>query len=133
MSDVDRQRLAAQAFVQDERKQIFDSLARERVALTADINRQRAIATADLHAEVQTGLKALHDERVGAMDDARATADHTVKDFDSHVKSLMNRFFLYGVMFTLLILILAALVGWLLLKRFGRRPDRGQTLYDRAA
>jgi len=133
MSDVDRQRLAAQEFVKGEREQIFDSIARERLALTADINRQRAVATADLHAEVQTGLKALHDERVGAMDDARATADHTVKDFDLHAKSLMTRFFVYGAVFTLLTLALATLIAWVLLKHFGRRPDRGQVLYDRAA
>src|SRR5262249_38679717 len=116
-----------------ERQQIFDSLAQQRVALTADINRQRALATADLHAAVQTGLKALHDERVGAMDDARATADHTVKDFDFHAKSLMTRFFVYGAVFMLLTLAVATLVAWLLLKHFGRRPDRGQALYDRAA
>jgi hypothetical protein len=133
MSDVDRQRLAAQSFVQEEREQIFNSLARERVALTADINRQRAVATADMQAEVQTGLKALHDERIGAMNDARVAATNTLQDFDSRAHNLMNRFFLYGAIFMLLTLSVAALVAWLLLRRFGRRPDRGQTLYDRAA
>ncbi len=133
MSDVDRQRLAAQAFVQEEREQIFDALARQRSALTADINRQRTAATADLHAEVQTGLKTLHDERVGAMNDARAAAENTLQDFDSRAQSLMNRFFIYAAVLSLLMLGLGALVAWLLLRRFGRRMDRGQALYDRAA
>jgi hypothetical protein len=133
MSDVDRQRLAAQAFVQEEREQIFDALARQRSALTADINRQRTAATADLHTEVQTGLKTLHDERVGAMNDARAAAENTLQDFDSRAQSLMNRFFIYAAVLSLLMLGLGALVAWLLLRRFGRRMDRGQALYDRAA
>jgi hypothetical protein len=133
MADVDRQRLAAQSFVQEEREQIFNALARERVALTTDINRQRAVATADMQAEVQTGLKALHDERIGAMNDARVAAANALQDFDSRAHNLMNRFFLYGAVFTLLTLSVAALVTWLLLKRFARRPERGQTLYDRAA
>lgn len=133
MSDVDRQRLAAQDFLQAERQQVFDTLARERAALTADINRQRTAATTDLHAEVQTGLKALHDERVGAMDDARAAAATALQDFDSRARSLMNRFFIYGAVFMLVTVALCSLAAWLLLRRFGKRPDRGQVLYDRAA
>jgi hypothetical protein len=133
MSDVERQRLATQAFVQEERVQVFNALSRERVALTSDLNRQRTVATADLQAEVQTGLKALHDERVGAVNDARAAGENALQDFDSRARSLINRFFLYAAALMLVMLGLCSLVAWLLLRRFGRRPDRGQALYDRAA
>ncbi len=133
MSDVDRQRLAAQDFVQGEREQAFNALTRERAALALDIGRERLAATAYLHTEVQNGLKALHDERVGAMNDARAAAEHSLQDFDSRARSLMNRFFLYAAVLALLMLGLGALIAWLLLRRFERRTDRGHALYDQAA
>lgn len=134
MADVDGQRLAAQAFLSEERAQVFNALKQQRVALTADISRERQAALAGVGAESQKVLAVLHDERMAAESDLRAAGEKALQDFDDRARVLTNRFFFLAFALILVTLVLASLVAWLLLRRFaGARPDRGQTLYDRAA
>jgi hypothetical protein len=134
MSDVDGQRLAVQAFVREERLQAFDALRQERIALVAGVSRERVAALAGVGAESQKMLAALHDERLAAESDLRAAGQKTLQDFEDRARVLTNRLFLFALGLMLLTLLLCSLVAWLLLRRFAAaRPDRGQTLYDRAA
>ena len=134
MADVDGQRLAAQAFVREERIQAFNALRQERIAITADISRERQAALAGVGAESQKVLRVLHDERMGAESDLRAAGEKALQDFDDRARALTNRFFLFAVGLMLLTLVLCSLVAWLLLRRFaGTLPARAETLHDRAA
>jgi hypothetical protein len=134
MADVESQRLAAQAFVREERIQAFNALRQERIAIAANISRERQAATAGIRAESQKVLGVLHDERMAAESDLRAAGEKTLQDFDDRARVLTNRFFLMALGFMLLTLVLCSLVAWLLLRRFAEaRPVSGQTLHDRAA
>jgi hypothetical protein len=134
MADVDGQRLAAQAFVREERIQAFNALRQERIAIAADISRERQAAIAGVGAESQKVLGILHDERMGAESDLRAAGEKALQDFDDRARVLTNRFFLFAVGLMLLTLVLCSLVVWLLLRRFaGALPARAEALHDRAA
>jgi hypothetical protein len=134
MADVERQRLAAQAFLREERVQAFNALRQERIAMVADISRERQAASAGIRAESQRVLGALDNERMATMSDVRAAGEKTLQDFDNRARTLSNRFFLFALGLMLLTLLLCSLVAWLLLGRFARaRPARDQILHDRAA
>ena len=133
-ADVERQRLAAQAFLREEREQAFNTLKQERIALTSDISRERQAAIAGISAEVQKMLESLHDERLAATSDLSAASEKTLQDFDSRARALTNRLFLFALGLMLLTIVLLSIVGWLLLRRFtAARPVRDQMLHDRAA
>jgi hypothetical protein len=102
--------------------------------LVAGVSRERVAALAGVGAESQKMLAALHDERLAAESDLRAAGQKTLQDFEDRARVLTNRLFLFALGLMLLTLLLCSLVAWLLLRRFAAaRPDRGQTLYDRAA
>jgi len=130
---VDTQRLAAQDFLREERLQVFNALGEERAALLAGVSRERQAATADLQTERQIVLQALDSERESAIRDVRAASDRALLDFDQKARGLINHFFVRALELMLLTLALGILATWLLLRRFGRRPSRGQVLYRRAA
>jgi hypothetical protein len=131
---VDGQRLAMQDFLREERVQAFSLLRQERIALMSGISREEQAATADLRAERQIVLQALHDGRMAVLSDMRAAEEKAAQDFDSRARGLMKVFFWRALGLMLLTLFLCLLAAWFLLHRFaGKRPDRGQVLYDRAA
>ena len=134
LADVEGQRLGLQDFLRDERVQAIDSLHQERIATMADVRSERLAATADLRAERQIVLDALHNEQVAVMNELHAASETAVKDFDTKARGLIDHFFLRALELLLLALVLCSLLAWFLLRRFtGRRGDRGERLYDRAA
>jgi hypothetical protein len=133
-ADVDAQRLAAQSFIREERVATLDDLRQERVALVGALRGERVAATADLRGERQIVLDALHGEEAVVMQDIEAASAKAIKDIDSRGRSLIDHFFVRALELMLLTLALCSLAAWILLRRFlGRRPDRGERLYDRAA
>lgn len=135
MSDVDGQRLAAQAFFREERTQAFDTLEQERIATLATLRNERLAATADLRGERQIVLDAFHNERLAATNDFNAGSDKALKDLDAKARSLIDHFFVRALELVLLTVILCSLAAWILLRKVaGGRVDRGGgRLYDRAA
>lgn len=133
-AEVESQRLAAQAFLREEREQSFNDLNRQRIATIAGLRKERLAATADLQKERQIVLDALHNEHTAATTALNAASDKAIKDLDSSGRHLIDHFFLRALELVLLTLLLCALVAWILLRRFSpRRWDRGQRSYDRAA
>jgi len=133
-ADVEAQRLAAQAFLREEREQAFNTLRQERIALTTDISRERQAAIAGTGAEAKKVLDSLHDERMAATSDLRSAGEKTLQDFDNRARSLTNRLFLFALGLMLLTIALSSFVAWLLLRRFARaRPTQVHMLHDRAA
>jgi len=134
MADVEGQRLAAQAFLREEREQVFDALRQERIALAANISRERQAAIAGISTEAQKVLAILHDERIAATSDLRTAGEKTLQDFDGRARVLTNRLFLFALGLMLLTMVLLSIVAWLFLRRFAAvRPARDQRLHDRAA
>src|SRR5262249_32978076 len=133
MADVEGQRLGIQAFMRQERLETMDTLKRERIATVAALDSERRAATADFQRERQIVLDALRGERVAAMNDLNVAGDKALKDLNTQARGLIDLLFLRAVELVLLTLILCALAAWILLRRFARRPDRGERLFDRAA
>jgi hypothetical protein len=133
-SDVESQRLAAQAFLRDERLQTLDAVRQERIATIAAMHNERLAATTDFRGERQAVLGALHNEETAVANDINATSEKALKELDSRGRSLIDHFFLRALELVLLTLLLCSLVAWILLRRFiPKRPNRGERLYDRAA
>ena len=133
LADVESQRLGIQAFVRQERLETMDTLRRERIATVAAMDSERVAATADLQKERQIVLDALRGERVAAMNDLNVAGEKALKDLNTQARGLIDLLFLRAVELVLLALILCFLAAWILLRRFARRPDRGERLFDRAA
>jgi len=134
LADVENQRVAAQAFVSEQRMQVLDTLNQERVAIMAGLRSERLAATADLRKERQIVLDALHNEQTAVMGDLHAASDKAIKEFDARSRGLIDHFFLRALEVVLLALVLYALATWLVLRRFAiRRRYPGERSYDRAA
>lgn len=133
LADIDNQRLAAQAFLREERTQVLDQLQRERIATVANLRGERLAATADLRGERQIVLDALHNEQVATIDGLHGISEEALKNFDSRARGLIDHFFLRTLELMLLTLVLISLVAWILLRRFGHKRLRGEKIYDRAA
>jgi hypothetical protein len=134
LADVDRQRQATEAFLRQERLDSFDSLNRERIAMVAALRSERLAGTADLRGERQIVLDAIRSDEVAATNEINATVEKSLKDLDARSRSLIDHFFVRALELVLITLVLCALVGWFLLRRFAaRRPERGERVYDRAA
>ncbi len=71
-ADVDGERLAAQAFLQDELLQTLDAVRQERIATIAAMHNERLAATADLRGERQAVLDAVYNEEAAVMNDVNA-------------------------------------------------------------
>lgn len=115
-ADVDGERLAAQAFLQDERLQTLDAVRQERIATIAAMHNERLAATADLRGERQAVLAALYNEEAAVMNDVNAQREKTLKDLDSRGRGLIDHFFLRALELVLLTLVLCSLVLWILLR-----------------
>jgi hypothetical protein len=127
LADVVGQRLAAQSFLQEERRQVFDSLTQERIDALAELRRERLAASGDLRGEWPLVLHAM-DEHLQTI------SERTLKDFDARSRNLIDHLFLRGVELVLLTLTLSFLAVWLLLRRFAsKRSARGKSSVDRAA
>jgi hypothetical protein len=106
----------------------------ERIATITAMHNERMAATADLRGERQLVLEAVHNDQVEFMNGLNTTAENAIKDFDARGRGLIDHFFVRAIELMLLTLALCSLAAWILLRRFaGRRPDRGERLYDRAA
>jgi len=133
-ADVDGQRLAAQAFLREERVQTLDALRQERIATVASMRSERLAATADLRGERQIVLDAVHNEEAAFMNNLNAASDKAMRDLDANSRGLIDHFFLRALQLVLLTLAVCFLVIWIVVRRFAaRRPDRGERLHDRAA
>jgi hypothetical protein len=121
-ADVDGERLAAQAFLQDELLQTLYAVRQERIATIAAMHNERLAATADLRGERQAVLDSLYDEEAAVMNDVNAQREKTLKDLDSRGRGLIDHFFLRALELVLLTLVLCSLVSWILLRR--ARPRR---------
>ena len=127
LADVVGQRLAAQSFLQEERRQVFDSLTQERIDALAELRRERLAASGDLRGEWPLVLHAM-DEHLQTI------SERTLKDFDARSRALIDHLFLRCVELVLLTLTLSFLAVWLLLRRFAsERSARGKSSLDRAA
>lgn len=134
LADVDGQRLGLQDFLREERVQAMGSLDQERIATMTNMRGERLAATADLRAERQIVLDALHKEQVAVMNELHAASETALKEFDTKARGLIDHFFLRALELLLLTLVLCSLLAWFLLRRIiGRRGDRGERSYDRAA
>jgi hypothetical protein len=133
-TEVDGQRLAAQAFLREERVQTLDALRQERIATVAAMHSERLAATADLRGERQIVLDAVHNEELAFMNNLNAASDKAIRDLDANGRRLIDHFFLRALELMLLTLALCFLVTWILMRRLAaRRPGRGERLHDRAA
>ena len=127
LADVVGQRLAAQSFLEEERRQVFNSLTRERIDALGDLRRERLAATSDLRGEWPIVLHAM-DEHLQKI------SERTLKDFDARSRDLIDHLFLRGVELVLLTLTLSFLAVWLLLRQFvSKRSATGKSSLDRAA
>jgi hypothetical protein len=134
LSDVDRQRTATQAFLRQERLETLDSFNQQRIATIAALRSERLAGTADLRGERQIVMDAIHNDEVAAMNEINATVEKSLKDLDARSRSLIDHVFVRALELVLITLVLCALVGWFLLRRFSaRRPKRSERVYDRAA
>jgi hypothetical protein len=125
-ADVEGQRLAAQAFLREERLQTLD-------ALRQSVHGERLAATADLDREGRVVLGALRDQEVTVMNEIRTTSEKEIRDLDARGSGLIDRFFIRALELMLLTLVLSSLVAWALLRRlFPKPPDHAERL-DRAA
>ncbi len=116
-ADVDGERLAAQAFLQDELLQTLDAVRQERIATIAALHNERLAATADLHGERKAVLDALYIEEAAVMNDVNVQSEKTLKDLDSRGRGLIDHFFLRALELVLLTLVLCSLVSWILVRR----------------
>jgi hypothetical protein len=121
-ADVDGERLAAQAFLQDELLQTLYAVRQERIATIAAMHNERLAATADLRGERQAVLDSLYKEEAAVMNDVNAQREKTLKDLDSRGRGLIDHFFLRALELVLLTLVLCSLLSWILLRR--ARPRR---------
>jgi hypothetical protein len=135
LADVEGQRLAAQAFLREERSQTLDALTQERMDAVADLRGERLAATADLRGERQIVLDALHNEEVEATNDMHAISEKTLKDFDARSRGLIDHFFWRAVELMLITLVLWSLAVWFLSRRLvpKRSANDHKTWLDPAA
>jgi hypothetical protein len=134
LADVENQRLAAQSFFTQERVQVIEALARQRIAAIADLRGERLAATADLRGERQIVLDALHEEEIAAMKDLNAVGQQTINDLDKRSQNIVDHVFWRAIELVLITLLLSLLIVWILLRRFASRdllPNREE--YRRAA
>jgi hypothetical protein len=133
LADIENQRLAAQGFFTQERTELMDALARQRIAATADLRRERLAATADLGKERQIVLDSVHQEEMAAMNDLHTLSQQTLNDVDKRSRHLVDHLFWRAIELVLIALLLFSLTAWILLRRFVTRdlPNRGR--HDRAA
>ena len=126
LADIENQRLAAQSFFVQERVQVIEALARQRIAAMADLDGQRLAATADLRSERQTVLDAVHEEEMAAMNDLHTLSQQTLNDLDRRSRQLVDHLFWRAIEFLLIALLLSSLVAWTLFWRFTSRtlPSR---------
>lgn len=133
-SDVTGQRLATQTFLRDERLETLLALKQERVATVAALDRERLVATADLRAERQILLNEARNQEAAVLQSVNASAEKAIQDIDRRSRTLIDHFFVRALELVLFTLALCALIGWILLRRFGpTRSQRAERLYDRAA
>ena len=134
LANLEGQRVAAQAFLREERLQTLNALDRARIATVADLRSERVAATADLRGERQIVLDAFRQEAAALTNDLNAAGEKALADFDARSRGLIDHFFVRALELALLMTVLCALATWIFLRRFMlRRRDRGETLYDRAA
>lgn len=131
--DVDAQRLAAQAFLREERIEAFDNLNRQRIATIADLRAERVAATADLRNERQIVLTALRDAETAAAMDLNAASEKTLENLDDRASSLIDYLFLRALEVIVLTLVLCSFLAWMLLRRLPSRQNRPEKLHNRAA
>jgi hypothetical protein len=115
-ADVDGERLAAQAFLQDELLQTLEAVRQERIATIAAMHNERLATTADLRGERQAVLDAVYNEEAAVMNEVNTQREKTLKDLDSRGRGLIDHFFLRALELVLLTLVLLSLVLWILLR-----------------
>jgi hypothetical protein len=121
LGDVEGQRLAAQAFLHQERLETLDSLTRERVAAVTDLRGERLAATEDLRQERQIVIDALHKEESIAVNDLQRITADSIKDFDVRSHKLIDHVFFRAVELVLLTLGVGFVLAWILLRRFAEK------------
>jgi hypothetical protein len=133
LADVESQRLSAQSFVTQERVQVIEALAQQRIAAMADLDRERVAATVDLSNERQIVLSAIHEEEIAAMADLNTLSQQTLNDLDKKSRRLLIYFFWRVIALILVTLLLSFLIAWTLLRRFTSRGVPRHEYYGRAA
>jgi hypothetical protein len=133
LADVENQRLSTQAFVTQERVQVIEALAQQRIAAIADLDRERVLATADLSKERQIVLDAIHEEEIAAMTDLNTLSQQTLNDLDKRSRRLLNYFLWRVIALVVVTLFLSFLIAWILLRRSISRGVERREYYGRAA
>jgi hypothetical protein len=134
VGDVDSQRLAVQAFLQQERLEALAEVNEQRIATLAAMRSERLAATGDLRGERQIVLDAIRNDQREFTSNLNVVTENAIKDIDARGRSLIDHFFIRALELVLITLALCSLVAWLLFRRLsGGRRDRGERLYDRAA
>ena len=131
-TDIEGQRLSAQAFLREELLQTLAALRQERIATVAGVREERLAATSDLREERKVVLRTVHDEQIAVMNDLKATSEKSIQDLDARGRDLIDHLFLRGLELMLLTIILCSFVAWILLRRFAAKPPAERSL-DRAA
>lgn len=129
VSDVDRQRTAAQAFLDEQRGKAFEELTQQRIAAIADLRDERLAATADLRGEREIVLNALHQEEVTTVKDLHTLSQDTMNNLDQKSRRLVDHIFWRAFELVVASVLLAFLGAWILLRRFAPRrelPERDQ-------
>jgi len=133
LADVENQRLSTQAFVTQERVQVIEALAQQRIAAMADLDRERVAATADLSKERQVVLDAIHEEEIAAMADLNTLSQQTLNDLDKRSRRLLDYFFWRVIALVLVTLLFSFLIAWTLLRRLIFKGVERREYYGRAA
>jgi hypothetical protein len=115
-TDVEGQRLSAQAFLREERLETLDALQQERIATIAAMHAERLAATADLRGERQVVLSTIHEDQEEFMHYFQTLSDKAVQDLETKGRSLIDHFFVRALELMLLAFFLCFLGTWVLLR-----------------
>jgi hypothetical protein len=124
-TDIEGQRIAAQAFLHEERLQTLDALHQERIETVGALRNERLAATEDLRGEREEVFEALQNQEQAAIRDINAISEKAIQDVNSRSRNVIDHFFLRALELVLLTLLLCSLFIWFVLRWFvGRRSAR---------
>jgi len=133
LGDIQNERLAAQSFLTQERVQVVEALAEQRVSAMADLRRERLDATSDFRIEREVVFAAIHKEEMSAISDLRTLSQQTISDLDKSSRQLLDRLFWRAIALVTTTLLLSFLVFWILFRRLTSTGLAKRTDYRHAA
>ncbi len=133
-TDVDGERLSAQAFFREEGLRTLYALQQERIATIDALHGERLATTAQIREEREAAMETLRGQEITIMNEFEAFSEKAIQDADKRGRGLINYFFIRALELMLLTLVLCSLLIWAVLRRFvGGPPGRSSRSLGRTS